>query len=1327
MPFGKLHEYDINDRNNWSAYVRLVKQFILLNDIREDLHVATLLTHVGAATYELMCDLCAPMHPETKSFQVLVDLVGNHLEPKRSEIAERHLFRQRRQTETESISVFLQNLKHLAKHCNFGTMLEENIRDQFVSGLRNEVMRSRLFAEPTLDYKKAVELALALEAAERHAEAAGGDGQVTAPAASGLEQAGGLHRVAAGATRPRRNVCWRCGKDEHTADKCSYKSFKCYKCYNIGHLAKMCKKNVYRAESGKSKLHNYIDSCDSASDASDCLHHIISVSNNGTDGPYHCSLRVENIDMIFEIDTGSRISAVSKEFYDKYFYNLPITKHNIKLQSYTGEAIVPLGYVTVRVTSGSGTTELPLFVIARGGPPLLGRVWLRKLNLDAININKIGLPADSLLINLRNEFPEVFGNGVGTFKIKIKLHLKDTTPIFCKARPLPLALRSPVERELERLQAEGIIYKVDRSDYGTPIVPIIKRDGTIRICGDYKVTVNPLLKDFHYPLPRTEELFAALSGGEQFTKLDLKNAYLQVVLDEASQPLTAITTHMGVFVYRRAPFGLKCLPEMFQKLIEETLSGLDCVVAFIDDICITGRNREHHLQNVKEVLSRLKEAGLRIKFEKCEFFMDEISYLGYRIDKNGVHTDKSKVSAIVNLPVPKNVSQLRAALGLINYYSRFIPNMSTLLNPLYKLLAKGNKWCWNRDCERAFKAVKDKLVSGPALAHYSPSLPLVLAVDSSAYGLGAVLAHRMPDGSERIVSCASRTLTDTERRYSQIDKEALAIVYGVSRHHQYLFGRKFTLRSDHKALTYIFGPKHGIPQTAASRLQRYAVRLAAYDFDIVFVSTDKNGNADGLSRLPQPTSSKSTEEEDAATYLHFVEDSFPLSHKDVAKETAKDVTLRKIYGYIISGWPQQTEIEGEKPYFHRKEELHVDHGCIVWGYRVVIPGTLRKQIVEEVHAGHVGMVRMKQIARSYVWWPRLDAELEERARTCAACRDQRDAPPCATPVPYAWPSEPWTRLHADFLQHGGRYYLLVIDAHSKWIEVFHMCGGTSAATVENKFRELFARFGIPRQMVTDGGPPFTSCEFEEFLKKNGVDHIVTAPYHPSSNGAAENAVKTVKKVIKKAQVEGENVDRALSKFLMQYRNSTHCTTQREPAVAMLGRRLRTRLDLLRPAAATGEAVARAQCTQLRHAGGRPRSLGVGDVVLVRNYGKGDKWMEGIVTERTGKVTYAVNTGDKTKTRHIDQIIPKKNLRHSWHIPIQNENSEDNECSQVQGDDTAETRVPAARESVNSSSTSKTDEISCASSYETNIVPELSIPTQTPEQKRYNLRPRQLKK
>ncbi|XP_060800357.1 uncharacterized protein K02A2.6-like [Amyelois transitella] len=1023
MPIGKVHEFNLDGPGNWPAYVRLVEQFIKLNDIDNELRVATLLTHVGAATYALMCDLCAPDHPESKKFDEIVTLVKNHLEPKRSEIAERHTFRQRRQGEGESIGVFLQSLKHLATHCNFGASLEENIRDQFVSGLRSEEMRSRLFAEASLDYKKAVELALALEAAERHAaEAAGGSRAALWPAAGSARLGAGdatadsglFRHAAARGERPRTRVaCWRCSKEGHTPNKCRYKVYVCDKCKVKGHLSVACTRNP--KEAGQSRYQNYFIESDSDSEREgfEGLYNVNGISvKNLNDGPYFCELLVNNKKVLFEIDTGSRISAISKSFYDRFFSSIPIIIDKMKLQSYTGDAIVPLGRIDVCVrcvgddNTGRPSADalLPLFVIERGGPPLLGRRWLRELKLQSINLFHINDDIDPVVLQLRNEFPEVFSEKLGTFKHKIKLHVKDKTPIFYKARPLPLALRTPVERELERLQSEQVIYKVDRSDYGTPIVPVIKPDGSIRLCGDYKITVNKLLKDVHYPLPRIEQLFAALSGGEVYSKLDLKTAYLQLLLSDDSQSLTAITTHVGTFVYRRAPFGLKCLPEIFQKLIEETLVGLNCC-CFIDDICVTGKNKSEHLQNLRAVLSRLKEAGLTVKFEKCDFFQKEVCYLGYRINKHGLHTDSSKVDAIRDMPAPENVAQLRAALGFINYYARFIPNISSILQPLYTLLKTGTKWVWSDACSDAFNKIKMKLMSDPVLAHYDSALPLVLAVDSSAYGLGAVLSQRHPDG-ERLVCCASRTLSQGERGYSQIDKEALAIVYGVTRHHQYLFGRKFTLRSDHKALSYIFGPKKGIPQTAASRLQRYAVRLAAYDFDIEYVSTHKNGNADGLSRLPL-LKGKAEPNIGEASFLHFVEDSFPLCYKDVAHELRRDKILCKIYGYIMSGWPMEITEEQEKPYFYRRENLYIEHGCVLWGYRVVIPSSLRSQVLEEIHTGHMGVVRMKQVARNYVWWPRLDADIEERARSCAACREQRDSPPHSAPVPYSWPTEPW--------------------------------------------------------------------------------------------------------------------------------------------------------------------------------------------------------------------------------------------------------------------------------------------------------------------------------
>ncbi|XP_046976658.1 uncharacterized protein K02A2.6-like [Vanessa cardui] len=314
---------------------------------------------------------------------------------------------------------------------------------------------------------------------------------------------------------------------------------------------------------------------------------------------------------------------------------------------------------------------------------------------------------DSIASRLKREYPEVFAEGLGTFKSCIRLHLNDKKPVFVKARPLPLSLRERVEAELERLQREGVIYKVDRSDYGTPIVPVIKSNGDIGICGDYKITLNPILKDFHYPLPRIEEIFSILSGGEQYTKLDLSSAFQQCLLHEESQAMTAITTHVGTFVYRRVPFGIKCIPENFQKIMEETLNGLPSTAVFADDICITSKDSDTHLKNLRAVLQRLKDNGLHVK------------------------------------------------------------------------------WVWTHKCDKAFIKIKELLSSAPVLAHYDPELPLILAVDSSAYGLGAVLMQRGADGRERPISCASRTLNAAERNYSQLDKEALAIVFGVTKHHQY--------------------------------------------------------------------------------------------------------------------------------------------------------------------------------------------------------------------------------------------------------------------------------------------------------------------------------------------------------------------------------------------------------------------------------------------------------------------------------------------------------------------------------------------------------------
>ena len=314
------------------------------------------------------------------------------------------------------------------------------------------------------------------------------------------------------------------------------------------------------------------------------------------------------------------------------------------------------------------------------------------------------------------------------------------------------------------------------SEWATPIVPILKPDKKVQICGDFKVTINPALDVDRYPLPKLDELLATVSGGKWFSKLDLTNAYLQLALDEESQKLCTLNTHRGLYQYRRMPFGIASAPALFQKTMDSVLQGIKHVVCYIDDILVTGSNESEHLRNLEQVFDRLKEHGIRLRKDTCVFLSHSVDFLGHRIDAEGIHPLPSKVEAMVKAPAPRNITELKSFLGMVNYYAKFFPNVSTHLFPLYALLKKEHGWKWDKECQHAFVLIKKMLSSTQVLTPYDPKLPLRLAADASAYGLGAVLSHEWPDGSERPIAFASRTLASAERHYAQLEKVALALI-----------------------------------------------------------------------------------------------------------------------------------------------------------------------------------------------------------------------------------------------------------------------------------------------------------------------------------------------------------------------------------------------------------------------------------------------------------------------------------------------------------------------------------------------------------------------
>ncbi|CAG2226134.1 unnamed protein product [Mytilus edulis] len=401
-----------------------------------------------------------------------------------------------------------------------------------------------------------------------------------------------------------------------------------------------------------------------------------------------------------EIDTGASVSVISQETCKQVFgSDNSLEKSPCSLRTYTGEKIDMLGKRNVTVIYNSQSVDLPITVVKGTGPSLMGRDWLLKLQLNWKSIFKIEQLShnqepekDKELQDLLRKYPQVFKEGIGTLKgTKARIYVdKDATPKYFKARLVPYALKEKIEKELDRLEKGGNIEKVEFSEWAAPIVPIVKPDKSVRICGDYKVTINQVSKLDNYPIPKTDDLYATLSGGQAFSKLDLSQAYQQIVLDEESRKYVTINTHKGLYQYNRLPFGVSSAPGIFQRTMENLLQGIPRVVVRVDDILITGSSKSEHLNNLETVLGKIQESGMRLNKDKCVFLAPEVVYLGHRIDQYGIYPVESKVKAITEAPEPKNVTELKSYLGMLNYYNRFLPDLSSKLAPLHELLKRKN-------------------------------------------------------------------------------------------------------------------------------------------------------------------------------------------------------------------------------------------------------------------------------------------------------------------------------------------------------------------------------------------------------------------------------------------------------------------------------------------------------------------------------------------------------------------------------------------------------------------------------------------------------------
>lgn len=1278
----------------FEEWTEVLEEWFTSNEIKtEEKKRALFLTGLGSKGYHTLRALLQPNKPSTKTYKECKDVLTAHYSPKPTEIVQRYRFYTCTQQTNETTPQFLAKLRQLSDGCNFKE-LDNMLRDRLVVGCSDVNVQRKLLGMPNLTFEKAVNTATAMEVAKQDVEQIK---QIKKP----QDDSTLVHKLnprkapepqtrsfKPNEKRSTTKSCWRCGGSSHEPATCKFRDEQCYKCSKKGHTKSQCEqvkayqqKWYQKKKTFEKKAHHLDDEGpdeESDSSAAGNMDHLEdeSVNKLTNSDPYMTTMIVNGREVTFEVDTGCPWTIVPKEVYKRINKDSEPKSSSIKLKSYTGEKVDIYGEAIVDVQlEPQMTSEKLNLVVVQKGASLMGRDWLKKypqvLSLLASPNAPMPSPPSEMhnlqdaMTEVLNKHSKLFDNStIGVLKeyqAKVYPQEENIGVKFYKAAPVSYAARKQIDAAIDELLSEGIITPVKTADFACPIIAVPKPNGKMRICGNYKLTANKLLKVEQYPLPTLEDLLQELEGGVKFTKLDLSHAYHQIELDAEARKFTTINTHRGLFEYSRLPFGIASAPAMFQRTMESLLADIPMCKPYLDDIIISGKTDEEHMRNLEAVLSRLESNGLRLKKEKCALMKDSVDYLGHRLDKNGLSPLQDKLDAIRQAERPVNQSQLQAYLGLLGYYRKFIPNLSQEIAPLTEMLKaeyRSNsggkrsskpdpKFQWGKKQEQAFQRSKRFLQTDSVLTHYDPSKPILLQTDASPYGLGAVISHVEPDGQERPIAFASRTLKPSEVNYAQYEKESLSIIFGLKKFHKQLHGRSFTIVTDHKPLMGLFGDHKPASPMASARVARWHMILSAYNYKIIHKEGKKHQNADALSRLPIPEAEMSWShpelaelDETSTTRINMLTDldTRPVDAQEVKKATKKDKVLTRVKNYILEGWPATRNLPDEvKAFANKKEELSIEDDVILWGQRVVIPdkADMKERILEELHSTHPGIVKMKALARSYVWWPGIDSQLEQQVRSCPSCQQSQHSPVASPIHPWEFPEKPWSRIHCDYATIDDENILIVVDAHSKWIEAIRVRRATASATVI-ALRRLFATHGIPETLVTDNGTQFVSEEFAMLMSNNGVCHIQTAPKHPSSNGLAERSVQTVKNGMKKAK--GNDFEKNLQKFLLTYHVTPQGTTGRSPSELMYRRIIRTRLDNLRPD--LSKSVKRKQMSMKQGVdrGSKERAFQVNDHVMVKNFYAGPTWLYGRISEVINKVMYNVHLDDgRLVRRHIDHM------------------------------------------------------------------------------------------
>ena len=960
-------------------------------------------------------------------------------------------------------------------------------------------------------------------------------------------------------------------------------------------------------------------------------------------------------------DTGAEINIMSLNTAKRL--KLSLQKTRMRIRPYGSKSKACRGCYTGTIMHGDAVANATIYVINKPVETLLSGATCEQLGIISFQQAKVAhvvAPTDQSKAGLLTRYPSIF-DGVGTLKnYQVTLHTdKNVKPVCQPARPIPFHLRKKCEQELREMEAEGIIEEHSGPcPWLSNLVLSPKDDGGTRITVDMREP-NKCIKPTNIPIVRPEEIKAQLSQYKVFSKLDFKQAFHQLPLDEESRKLTVF--HAGNRLMRYTRLTMGCMPASgeLSKALRPLFAGKTGIHVIHDDVIIGGKTQDIHDSNLEIACKTVQDAGMTLNIEKCIIGKTSIPWFGMIISDKGISPDPTKVQALRHATPPTNKDEVLSFLCMINSHKDFIPNLAGKTAHMRQLTKKHVRFQWSDECQEEFAGLCKELKTDTMLRHYDPKKPTFIFVDAHRTGISAILAQGDSVESATPVAYASRATTAVEARYPQLDIEALSIDYGLRRFRFYLVGGPSTVVvTDHKPLEAIFRNS----RSGSIRTERIKLRHQDIKYEVKW-RKGKENPADYTSRhstprdkIPKEERRESQELEKTVWLVNFSPYTEAVSMEKIIKHTREDPTLQQVIKAVKKGFmdkQDQALYETYRKVFH---EISIsDEGLLMRGEKIILPATLIEKAMRKAHQGsHPGMSSMKRRVRTHFWFPKMDTHIEKFIQGCEDCTIFTNKKTHGQIHPQSSAARVWDNVHIDLFgpMPDSRHVLVATDSLSRF-PAAKIVPDTSAEKVIKSLDQIYNDFGQPLTHRSDNGPPFNSEAFKKYSNDNGISHVKTFPYHPQANNA-ETFMKPLGKTMKIAHHHRQDKSQALNSLLANYRATPHTSTGMAPGDVLFRHGYRADgpqrnaipEEELRHALNEDHERRRRRSDQMNASKYRnQQQLHPGDVVITRNNKRTSKFQP--LFDPTPRIVEHTEPGGATcmaadgtiQRRHIDDIKP----------------------------------------------------------------------------------------